>query len=295
MSQARPLPRLCLEPIYTGIIMQTTANNPAANSSAAMRPRKSRRKRLMLAFLAIFLLPVLLGAGALAYRGGPTHWSDWDRTVTSQLPPAAEHPQARILVMSGRTRGWKGVVAVHSWVVVKGENERTWRRYDVAGWGDPVRMNWWPPDLWFGERGRVIADITGARAQALIPRVDAAIKSYKYSHNGDYRIWPGPNSNTFVATVLRAIPEVDVTLPTNAIGRDFRPWPYLGWTDSGTGVEANLWGLLGVKLGWVEGLEVNVLGLVAGLDLRNPALKVPGFGHLGWPQETATAAPRLAK
>src|SRR6188768_2505222 len=99
MSQARPLPRLCREPIYTGIIMQTTANTPATNSSAAMRPRKSRRKRLMLAFLAIFLLPVLLGAGALAYRGGPTHWSEWDRTVASQLPPAAEHPQARILVM----------------------------------------------------------------------------------------------------------------------------------------------------------------------------------------------------
>ena len=36
-----------------------------------------------------------------------------------------------------------------------------------------------------------------------------------------------------------------------------------------------------MKLGWVEGVEVNVLGLVAGLDLRHPALKLPGFGRIG--------------
>ena len=245
----------------------------------------------MLAFLIIFLLPVFAGAGALAYRGGPTHWSNWDRSVTSLLPPAAQHPQARILVMSGRTRGWKGAIAVHSWVVVKGENERNWRRYDVAGWGDPVRLNWWPPDLWFGEYGEVVADLKGAEAQALIPRVDAAIKSYQYPNEGDYRIWPGPNSNTFVASVLRAIPEAAATLPPNAVGRDFRPWPYVGLTDSRTGVEASLWGVLGVKFGWVEGVEMNFLGLVAGLDLRNPGVKLPGFGRIGLPQQTATAAP----
>ena len=73
----------------------------------------------------------------------------------------------------------------------------------------------------------------------------------------------------------------DVALPANAVGRDFRPWPYVGLTDSGTGVEASLWGLLGVKLGWVEGVELNFLGLVAGLDLRNPGVKLPGFGRIG--------------
>jgi uncharacterized protein DUF3750 len=289
MSQARPLPRLRPEPIYTRILMTADANNPASP------PRRRRRKRFMLAFLIIFLLPVFVGAGALAYRGGPTHWSDWDRTAVSHLPPAAQHPDAQILVMSGRTRGWKGVVAVHSWIVIKGENERAWRRYDVAGWGSPVRLNWWPPDLWFGEYGQVVVDISGPRAQALIPRVEAAIRSYQYPNEGDYRIWPGPNSNTFTASILRAIPEVAATLPPNAIGRDFRPWPYMGWTDSHTGVQASLWGLLGVKLGWVEGVEFNVLGLVAGLDLRDPGIKIPAFGHIGWPHATATAAARSTR
>jgi hypothetical protein len=245
----------------------------------------------MLAFMVVFLMPVAVAAGALVLRGGPAYWWNWDRSVTSQWSAAAAHPQARIVVMAGRTRGWKGVVAVHSWIVIKGENEPGWRRYDVTRWGSPVRLNWWPPDLYFGERGTVVLDISGPRAQALIPRIDEAIKSYPHADDGDYRIWPGPNSNTFVASVLRTVPELGVALPSNAIGRDFRPLPYAGLTDSGTGVEANLWGVLGVKLGWVEGLEVNVLGLVAGLDLREPGVKLPGFGRIG-PHLTATAAPQ---
>ena len=72
----------------------------------------------------MFLLPVLGARGALAYRGGPTHWSQWDSSsVASRLGDAAAHPEARILVMSGRTRGWKGALAVHSWIVIKREND----------------------------------------------------------------------------------------------------------------------------------------------------------------------------
>jgi hypothetical protein len=124
-----------------------------------------------------------------------------------------------------------------------------------------------------------------------IPKIEAAIKSYNYANAGDYRIWPGPNSNTFVATVLRAIPEAETILPANAVGRDFRALPYIGLTDSRTGIEASLWGVVGIKVGWVEGVEMNFLGLVAGLDLRNPGVKLPGFGRIGLPQQTATAAP----
>jgi len=262
---------------------------PAAPSLPAT-PRRSRRKALSWAFVAFFLLPVFGAFGALAYRGGPTHWSQWDRSVTGRLGDAASHPEARILVMSGRTRGWKGALAVHSWIVIKGDNDRAWRRYDVAGWGSPVRLNWWPPDLWFGQRGDVLADIRGAQAQAFIPRIEAAIKDYQYANYGDYRIWPGPNSNTFVATVLRAVPELGVAMPPNAVGRDYRALPYLGWSDSGTGVEASLWGVLGVKLGWVEGIELNVLGLVAGLALRHPAVKLPALGRIGVDAAVARAA-----
>jgi hypothetical protein len=55
----------------------------------------------------------------------------------------------------------------------------------------------------------------------------------------------------------------------------------------------SIYGLLGAKLGWVEGVEVDFMGLVAGLDLRHPALKIPCFGRLGVdPVPTANAAAR---
>ena len=83
---------------------------------------------------------------------------------------------------------------------------------------------------------------------------------------------------------------IGVAMPPNAVGRDFRPRPYAGLSDSRTGIEASLWGALGVKLGWVEGFELNVFGLVAGLDVRDPALKLPGFGRLGFDSLSAVAA-----
>jgi hypothetical protein len=160
--------------------------------------------------------------------------------------------------------------------VLKAEGASSWSRYDVVGWGEPVRINYWEPDSrWWGTAPRVLVDIRGAEAAALIPRVEAAIAHYPYDQHGDYRVWPGPNSNTFTASLLRAMPELEATLPSNAIGKDFRPAPYLGLTDSRTGIEASLFGILGIKLGWVEGLELNFLGLVTGLDLRHPAFKAP--------------------
>ena len=261
---------------------------PAVSSS---RPR---RTRLVLTILLLFLLPIAARAAIYAYEGGPRSWRDADWSSVGSLPVADKHPEARVLILSGRTGGWKGVVAVHSWVVVKPANAKTWRRYDVVGWGDPLRINFRDPDgRWYGDSPRVIADIKGAEAAALIPKIEAAIKEYKFVNAGDYRMWPGPNSNTFVAAVLRAVPEIGVAMPANAVGRDFRPSPYFGWTDSGTGVEANLWGLLGVKVGWVEGFELNFLGLVAGLDVRNPGVKLPGFGHIALYGPSATAAPLL--
>ena len=248
----------------------------------------------MLTILALFLLPIAARAALYAYQGGPTSWRDADWSSVGSLPKAAAHPDARVLVLSGRTGGWKGVVSVHSWIVIKPANGRSWQRYDVVGWGDPLRVNFRDPDgRWYGDRPRVIADIKGAQAAALIPKIEAAIKQYRYANAGDYRMWPGPNSNTFVAAVLRAIPEIGVTMPPNAVGRDFRPGPYVGLNDSGTGVEASLWGVLGCKLGWVEGIEFNFVGLVAGLDLRQPAIKLPGFGRIGFYGPTATAAPLL--
>jgi Protein of unknown function (DUF3750) len=253
--------------------------------------RRSSRKRIVFAILALFLLPVAARAALYAYEGGPRSWREADWSSTGSLPAAETYPGARVLVMTGQTGGWKGAVAVHSWVVFKRENARGWTRYDVVGWGNPVRQNGWAPDgRWYGNKPAVLADVTGPEAARLIPKIEETVRAYQFGHSGDYRIWPGPNSNTFVATVLRAVPELDITLPPEAIGKDFRPDGFVGLTASRTGVEANLFGLIGLKLGWVEGIEVNVLSLIAGLDLRHPGVKLPGFGRIGVAAPSATAA-----
>ena len=251
-----------------------------------------RLKAIVLTFVAVFLLPLAVRAALSTFEARASSWHDADWSSIGSLPPATSHPAARVLVLSARTGRWKGIFATHSWIVIKRENARSWSRYDVVGWGNPVRTNGWAPDgRWFGDSPVVVADASGPEAAALIPKIEAAIKAYQFNRAGDYRVWPGPNSNTFTAAMLRAVPELGATLPPTAIGKDFRSGPFVGLTDSRTGVEASLWGLLGVKVGWVEGVEVNVLSLVAGLDLRQPAIKLPGFGRLGLSGATALAAP----
>jgi hypothetical protein len=259
-----------------------------------MRPRPRLKTIVLTALFLLILLPIAARATFHVLEDRPVSWGMADWSSTGSLPPAARHPEARILVMSARTGRWKGIFATHSWIVIKRPNATAWSRYDVVGWGSPVRTNGWAPDgRWFSNQPEAIADVRGAAADALIPRIEAAIKAYGHAKMGDYRVWPGPNSNTFVATILRAVPELGATLPPTAVGKDFRdwPWPYLGLTDSRTGVEASLWGLLGLKLGWVEGVELNFLTLVTGFDLRQPALKVPGIGRIGFDNTVALAAP----
>ena len=247
-----------------------------------MRARRFNRSVPMLAIVLLFLGPLIARAALYAVGNDPRSWRDADWSSARLLPPATADKQARVVVFTGTTGAWKGIFSVHSWIVYKPANGSAWTRYDVVGWGSPVRTNNWPPDgRWYGNTPVAIADVSGAEAEKMIPRIEAAVSEYRYAKAGDYRIWPGPNSNSFVAAVLRTVPELGVTLPPNAVGRDFRDGFYAGLTDSRTGIEINLNGLAGLKIGWVEGFELNLLGLVAGIDLRQPGVKLPGFGHVG--------------
>jgi Protein of unknown function (DUF3750) len=262
-------------------------------TSPAMRPRV---KTIRMILLILFLLPVVTRALVYYASAQPGSWRDADWSSAHVLEPAASDPAARVLVFSARTGRWKSIFAVHSWIVIKPENAASYTRYDLTGFGRPIHVDGWDADArWFGNTPQIIADIRGPAAAAAIPKIKAAIAAYPLAKPGDYRLWPGPNSNTFVANVLRAVPELAVAMPPEAVGKDFRiDGAIFGLTGSETGIEASLWGLLGVKLGWVEGVEVNLLTLVAGLDLRHPAVKLPGFGRIGIEAtaQTATAKPR---
>ncbi|MDP1909082.1 MAG: DUF3750 domain-containing protein, partial [Hyphomicrobium sp.] len=144
----------------------------------------------MLIVFALFLAPIAARA-ALYWLGSEARsWRDADWSSAGTLPAAADTAPARLIVYSGTTGAWKGIFSVHSWVVLKRANATEWTRYDVVGWGPPVRTNGWPADgRWFGNMPVAIADVSGESAEAMIPKVEAAVRAYGYNRAGDYRIW----------------------------------------------------------------------------------------------------------
>jgi hypothetical protein len=237
-------------------------------------------------FVLLFLLVAPITVSTLKYLLGDrgADWQTADRSSAGLLPSPAGHPDAVVRVFAARTVRWRGIFAVHSWIVVKERNAPRYTRFDYTAWGEPIRINGFAADgRWFGSRPETIAAADGEAADRMIPRILAAVESYQPRGYGDYRAWPGPNSNTFVTAVLASVPELRATLPPTAIGKDF---PYdggmFGLTPSRTGVRFTLDGYLGLTFGWVEGIELNFLGAVFGIDLRRPAIKLPGLGRLGF-------------
>ena len=129
----------------------------------------------------------------------------------------------------------------------------------------------------FGDRALILAVPSNDFEQEL--EDEAAVKEYPYPDR--YHVWPGPNSNTFVAFVARKVPELRVDLPPTAIGKDYLGWKSVGRTPSGTGGQASLFGVLGVSAGLEEGVEVNLLGLSLGVDPKSLSVKLPIVGRLG--------------
>ena len=240
-------------------------------------------------WFALVLVLMLTGPLLTLAFGSATLRGDW-RTATHRstglAPAAADHPDAVVQVYASRTFGWRGAFAVHTWLAAKPAGGERYTRYEVIGWralggGSALSISdGEAPDAeWYGTTPRLIANLHGRDAEAVIARLPEAISNYPFATS--YHAWPGPNSNTFVAHLGREIPELRLTMPSTAIGKDFVPLDQIvGWTPSHTGVQLSLYGLVGVLAGWDEGFEVNLFGLVAGFDLRRPALKLPGIGRV---------------
>jgi hypothetical protein len=247
-------------------------------------------------FTLFYVLPVIASASLYWLCERDTDWRSADRSSTRLLPLAQRMPDAAVRIFSARTVSWRGIIATHSWIVIKDAHAPAYERFDYTAWGAPIWKDRFVPDgRWFGSAPELVFAADGTAAASMIPRIRAAIRDYRYPHSGDYRLWPGPNSNTFIAALMQAVP-IKASLPATAIGKDF-PYDghFAGWTPSQTGVRINFRGYLGITVGWYEGIELNLLGAVAGIDLRRPALKLPGLGRLGLSphpsEDPATAQP----
>jgi hypothetical protein len=230
----------------------------------------------------------VLGAVALVHTTRTDAATDW-RTASREPVGLAPDPVAThaavVQVYAARALSWRGYFAVHPWIAVKRTGARNFTVYEVNGWrlrrsGTCVLMSNRAPDgRWFGNRPELLADRRGADVDGLIDRIEAAVASYPWT--GTYRVWPGPNSNTFIAHVLRAAPELRVDLPPTAIGKDYLGALPLAKLPSGTGAQVNVLGIAGIAIGLEEGIEVNLLGLTFGIDPRNLAVKLPIIGSIG--------------
>lgn len=212
-------------------------------------------------------------------------WKTADRTSTGIAPDPSQTTEAVILVYAARAFNWRGIFAVHNWIATKEKNAVNYNVYHVLGWNKyrnlPVVVSdtQQPDRAWYGYTPVVVKDIRGEKAEKLIPFIDKAIADYPYKFK--YNVWPGPNSNTFIAYIGRRVPELELDLPSSSIGKDYLiNGQLLEMAPSGSGFQFSIYGMFGILLSRVEGFEINILGLVTGFNPFKPAIKLPGVGEI---------------
>lgn len=174
-----------------------------------------------LVFPAACLLFFSMTAGCTASGD----WRTASRASSGLAPDPDRNPEAIILVYGADAWGWRGWFAIHTWIAVKRANDDAYTVHDVVGW----RQYWGrsvvasendiPDRYWYGAKPELLLEIRGDEAESLIDRVEQAVADYPWKN--EYRAFPGPNSNTFVAWVGEQVPELNLKLPFSAIGSGY--------------------------------------------------------------------------
>jgi hypothetical protein len=235
--------------------------------------------------LFLFAMPALMVLSGRVSLG--QDYRTANRDSAKLAPDPDKTPEAVVQVYAARALNWRGLFGVHTWIATKPENAPRYTVHQVIGWrtlrGLPALFSesGIPDRNWFGNPPEVIAELRGKEAGEAITKILKAVEDYPYIN--DYRLWPGPNSNTFTAHVARQVPELKLQLPATAIGKDFPvDGSPIDRAPSGTGFQISFFGLLGMMMARDEGLEVNLLGLSFGVDLLRPAIKLPMVGRIGF-------------
>jgi len=268
--------------------------NGADEGELAAVARARKAARLALSLLVVFVLPLLVSACVYG-RDSSVPWYEARRDATGLAPDPAKTPDAVIQVYAARAVSWRGIFAVHTWIVVKPTGASKFMRYEVVGFSvsesnPAIKIDRTGPDnYWFGAKPELILDRRGSGVDAMIAKVRESVETYPYPN--EYRAWPGPNSNTFTAWIARQVPELGLALPSNAIGKDYLPGgAVIAAAPSATGYQVSLFGLVGLLVARDEGIEINLLGMDLGIGFKAPGVKLPGVGLVAWPAAAGSAA-----
>ena len=158
------------------------------------------------------------------------------------------------------------------------ENSAPWQRIEIVNWDsglniDPIsekevhNTHRWGNPVHIVSQSRHDGNDLAAQIEAFKNSYDASI----------YKPWPGPNSNTFTDGLLRNVDGLSGVLEHNAVGKD-DSWR-TGLTAGGTGLEIQS-PLLGAEAGLKEGLNLNFMGLTAGVGVWPPSIKIPFLPQL---------------
>jgi len=155
-----------------------------------------------------------------------TNWRTASREPAGLASAPSADSRAIIEFYAADAFSWRGWFAVHPWIAIKEENATEYSVYEVIGWQvkrgkSAIRHYQTPtPDrYWYGSKPELLLSIKGDKASKLIPKIQAAIALYPWVN--EYSVFPGPNSNTFVAWIGLQVPELELTLPFSAIGSGY--------------------------------------------------------------------------
>jgi hypothetical protein len=169
-------------------------------------------------------------------------------------------------------------IAVHYWFTAFDPRVGAWQRWEVwqhrdaggTSWGH-VHLDLMRPDRPVGGGPCCVeAEWRGRAAQ----RLCAVLRlSPRYRYRNLYRYWPGPNSNTYVAWVLREA-GICFDLDPRAIGKDYVDFGRFRQSARGRDIQWET-PVAGLKLQRGGGAELHFLGLTVGWSAPPLCLKTP--------------------
>lgn len=215
--------------------------------------------------------------------------------------------------------------AHHSWIDLKPQGWDRWIRLEVDRYTgvevETIPAKKFSSDDRFGGKTSVLAIYRSDTAEVLMSQILAETHRQSIFENQlvfdpkdlqgfldgydrgffSYQPWtreydtiPGPNSNTFIASLIDEISGLEAELHHNAVGKDYPDRFRIGTTSAGYGLEVDS-PYLGIGFGLKQGIEVHLIGLTAGISIWPPAIKIPILPRLGFSPGWLSAGERSAK